>query len=217
MGSSIRKKRSLPSSSVLSHWFQEAQQMTPGAIEELFRLYRPLRIYLANRRLRGALRPKVGASDLVQLTEWKARDNFDAQEFGNRQGFHAWLMTILDHQIADAGRRFVSAKKRDVSRERSLFCPETQNWLHQLSASLSANSAGAQTAESLEQVMAALAELPPHYQLVLKLRYFEMQTFPAIGDRIDRPADAARMLHNRAIARLRTLLARAIPSQSSSD
>ena len=175
-------------------------------MEQLFELYRPLLLYLADRRLRGPLRPKVGASDIVQLTEWKARQAFAAQTFANRQGFHAWLLTILDHQVADVGRRYVSAQKRDVTRERPLSSPEAQGWLRELSARLLTRAAQPNSADSLEQVLAALQELPPHYQLVLRLRYFEAKSFLQIGDQIERPPDAARMLHNRAIARLRSIV-----------
>lgn len=207
MQSPSHRRGHVPSSSVLSRSFYAACQETPGALDELFGFYRPLLLYLADRRLRGALRPKVGASDIVQITELNARQNFALQEFSNRRGFHAWLLTILDNQIADIGRRFVSTKKRDVSRERSLFSPETQDWLRLLSARLSTRATDSNTEESLEHVKAALSCLPVHYQMVLRLRYFDMFSFDAIGEKIGRPTDAARMLHNRAITRLRALVA----------
>lgn len=217
MEGSNHRKLKLPASGVLSHWFGAARRKTPGAVEELFTFYRPLLTFLAECRIRDALRPKVGASDLVQLTEWKAREKFAVQEFDSRQGFHAWLLTILDNHVADVGRRFVRAKKRNVSRERSLSSPDAQHWLRHLSMQDSSVSATVQTAEAMEQVRTALDRLPPHYRLVLKLRYFEMQSFQAIGDRIERPADAARMLHNRAIVRLRALLHHANSGQSRSE
>jgi RNA polymerase sigma-70 factor (subfamily 1) len=197
----------MPASSVLSRSFNAACRDDPGALDELFGFYRPLLLYLADRRLRGALRPKVGASDIVQVTELNARRNFISQEFTNRQGFHAWLLTILDNQVADMGRRFVSTKKRDVSRERPLFSPETQDWLRLLSARLSTRANDANTPESLEHVKATLNYLPAHYQMVLRLRYFDMLSFELIGEKLNRPTDAARMLHNRALTRLRALMA----------
>jgi DNA-directed RNA polymerase specialized sigma24 family protein len=61
--------------------------------------------------------------------------------------------------------------------------------------------------ESLEHIKAALSCLPSHYQMVLQLRYFDMLGFEAIGEKLSRPTDAARMLHNRAVTRLRALIA----------
>jgi RNA polymerase sigma-70 factor (subfamily 1) len=206
MQSPPHRRGHAPSSSTLSRSFYAACKDAPGALDELFGFYRPLLIYLADRRLRGCLRPKVGASDIVQQAEMRARQNFALQEFSSRKGFHAWLLTILDNQIADMGRRFVGTKKRDVSRERSLFSPETQDWLRLLSARLSTHARDSNAVESLEHVRAALSCLPAHYQMVLQLRYFDMLGFEAIGQRIGRPADAARMLHNRALTRLRAII-----------
>lgn len=206
MGNSCRKRGYLPSSGAVSRIFQAAVQDQPGAVDQLFAAYRPLLLHLAHRRLRARLRPKAGASDIVQLTEWKAREYFSGQAFATRRNFRAWLFTILDNQLATLGRQFVIAKKRDVARECSLSSPEAKDWLHRLSARVSVRSDQLQAAEALEEVMLAFQTLPPHYQLVLRLRYFEMLSFQAISTQIDRPADAARMLHNRAIASLREKL-----------
>lgn len=216
MENSCRKSGHLPSSRALSQIFQAAVQDLPGAVDQLFAAYRPLLLYLAQRRLRARLRPKVGASDIVQVTEWKAREYFSGQEFATRRNFHAWLFTILDNQLATLGRQFVMAKKRDVARECSLSSPEAKDWLHRLSARVSVRADQIQTAEILEEVMLVFQTLPPHYQLILRLRYFEMLSFQAIGDQIDRPADAARMLHNRAITSLREKLQASRSGESSS-
>ncbi len=167
-------------------------------------LYRPLLMTLARKRLRGPTRVKVAPSDLVQTTVWKATQSFGGEQFETRSGFLAWLVTILNNEAADVRRRFQDAQKRDVSRERSLFSPDTQRWLNQLSASLSASDATlAQRQESIEQLLSAVERLPSHYQLVLRLRYFDKLDFGAIGAKLERTYDAARILHNRALARLR--------------
>jgi RNA polymerase sigma factor (sigma-70 family) len=122
----------------------------------------------------------------------------------------------LDNQLATLGRQFAIAKKREVARECSLSSPEAKDWLHRLSARVSERTDQLQAAEALEEVMLVFQTLPPHYQLVLRLRYFAMLSFQAIGDQIDRPADAARMLHNRAIASLREKLQTSQSGESSS-
>lgn len=175
-------------------------------MQKLLDVYRPLLTYLASRQLRGALRSKVGASDLVQTTVWKATQKFADEQFANRQGFHAWLLIILDHAAADLRRRFFDAQKRDVSRERSLASPEMEAWLQRLSTKISPTDAAMDAADTMQRVTAALEQLTPHYRLVLRLRYFERLSFVEIGKQIDRPSDAARMLHNRALARLKSLL-----------
>jgi RNA polymerase sigma-70 factor (ECF subfamily) len=208
MSNSAPKKRRHPSSAELSRWFHSACRHEAGALQQLLALYRPLLLKLAHRRLKGALRTKVAPSDLVQTTVWKATQNFDAEQFEGRNGFLAWLLTILKNEAADARRRYREAKKRDVSRERPLFSAETQDWLNQLSASLSISDAVLSTRhETVEHLLATLQRLPSHYQLVLRLRYYDKLDFGAIGEKLQRTYDASRVLHNRALKRLRRELA----------
>jgi RNA polymerase sigma-70 factor (ECF subfamily) len=207
LGSASKRRR--PDSSELSAWFHRACKREEGALQQLLALYRPLLTKLAHQRVRGALRAKVGASDIVQATIWKATQGFPEQHFIERKRFLAWLLSILKHEATDVRRRFHDADKRNIARECSLFSPETKHWLSRLSASLSAADAVvAPGGHTVEDLVAALGRLPPHYQLVLRLRYYEKLLFEAIGARLERSADAARVLHNRALVKLRSELDR---------
>lgn len=176
-------------------------------MQQLLALYRPLMLKLAHGRIRGALRTKVAPSDLVQTTVWKVTQNFAQEDFADRQHFLTWLITILDHEAADLRRRYRLTQKRDFSRERPLFSRETQEWLDRLSVSLAASDGlHARRGDTIEELLLALERLPPHYRLVLRLRYFELLTYEAIAQTLDRSADSARMLHNRALKKLRDVL-----------
>lgn len=204
MTSSARRKGRRPSSTELTRCFQSACRREEGALQQLLALYRPLLMRLADKRLRGALRIKVAPSDLVQTTVWKATQNFEGEQFADRRNFLAWLVAILKNEAADVRRRYREAKKRDVTRERPLFSLESQTRLSQLAASLSgADALLSDRRETVEQVLAALDLLPPHYQLALRLRYYDKLDFGAIGKQFDRSSDAVRVLHNRALKRLR--------------
>lgn len=204
MTSPVSRKGRRPSSTELTRCFQSASRREEGALQQLLALYRPLLMKLADKRLRGALRIKVAPSDLVQTTIWKATQNFESQQFADRRNFLAWLVTILKNEAADVRRRYREAKKRDVTRERPLFTPESQTRLSQLAASLSeTNDLLSERYETVEQVLAALGLLPLHYQLVLRLRYYDKLDFAAIGKHFNRSSDAVRVLHNRALIRLR--------------
>ncbi|HWG44817.1 MAG TPA: sigma-70 family RNA polymerase sigma factor [Gemmataceae bacterium] len=52
----------------------------------------------------------------------------------------------------------------------------------------------------------ALAQLPEHYQQVLRLRYHEQQTFPDIGTTLNCSTEAARKLWARAVDQLQKKL-----------
>lgn len=206
-----------PTSSELSNLFHAACRQEMDSLQKLLALYRPLLMKLAHKRLTGNLATKVAPSDLVQTTVWKATLNFQNEQFDARSNFLAWLITILKNEVTNVRRWYRDAKKRDVSRERPLFAADTRVWLSQLSASLSANDA-ALTArrESIDELLIALGRLPTHYQLVLRYRYFNKLSFGAIGNKLERTYDAARILHNRALQRLRKELT-PVARESSND
>lgn len=210
-------KRKRPESAQLSDWFRRAQDGENDALQQLLAVYRPLLLRLADNHITPALRPKVGPSDLVQSAEWNATQGFPHTNFENRHGFVAWLVKILANEAVDMRRRFLHTKKRDVAREQPLHSRQTLHWLEQLSASLS--NSGPQNswyAGHLEQLQFAMERLPKHYQLVLKLRYAEKQSFAAIAEKLDRSYDGVRMLAKRALARLEVELKR-LQSRSPSD
>lgn len=163
---------------------------------------------LAHGQLNKLLRPKLAPSDLVQTALWKMHQAFGDESFDNIGGFRAWLLKILANEATDAGRRYVQAQSRDVSGEQSLSHPETQIWIRRLSASLSRSAMGDSFArQRMDDVLeTALATLPPHYRLALRLRYFEKLTFEAMGLKLERSADAARASAGTALAKLREKL-----------
>lgn len=204
--SASRKRR--PNSEELSRWFCRARERDPAALQQLLMLYQPLLMKLAQQRLKGPVRTKVAPSDVVQATIWKATREFEVQKFADRGGFLAWLVTILKHVAIDEQRRFRTSQKRDISLERPLDSAETQEWLHRLSVTLSGmnDAASSRHVASVSEVLQALESLPPHYQLVIHLRYFERLKFEEIGKKFDRSADAVRVLHNRVLRKLREML-----------
>lgn len=200
-------KRPRPNSSELSRWFHRACERREGALQQLLALYRPLLLKLARDRLKGPLKTKVAPSDVVQSTIWKATQKFAPEKFRGRAGFLSWLTKILQNEATSAHRHYRETKKRDVSREQPLSNPKTHDWLKQLSASISASHAErSRQNDAIERLRAVLKSLSPHYQLVLQLRYYEKQDFHQIAARLDREYDAVRMLHNRALARLKKYL-----------
>ena len=68
--------------------------------------------------------------------------------------------------------------------------------------------------EALEALDQALARLPPEYREVILLRHREELPFAEIGRRMNRSADAARMLWSRAFNRLAEELDDTSPSRS---
>jgi RNA polymerase sigma-70 factor (ECF subfamily) len=162
---------------------------------------------LAQQKLKGPVRAKVAPSDIVQMTIWNVTQDFEVKQFRDRKGFVAWVTTILRNVAADERRRFQDAQKRDIYREHPLNSPESQKWLRQLSVTLSGtHSVVSRTLVDVETVLAAIQTLPPHYQLIIRMRYYEQLKFEDIGRALKRSTDAARVMHGRALKKLRDIL-----------
>ncbi len=197
-----------PESPELSNWLRRAASRDVEAQDNLLAFYRPLLLKLANDRLQGSIRRKVAPSDLVQVTSLKATEGFGTARFANRHGFLAWLKTLLQNEANAIHRFYRVSKKRDIARERpldeSLAGSRLGPAARQRISELAADGSGRHgiPSSSIDDLMLAITRLPPHYELVLRLRYYENLSFAAIGRRIDRSSDAARVLHQRALKRL---------------
>jgi RNA polymerase sigma factor (sigma-70 family) len=204
MHDSKRTRGGRPSSSEFSLWFHRAIEGDRAAFQTLLGLYRPLLLSLANSRLNTTLQVKVAPSDVVQNTVWNATRNFQPENFPNRAMLLAWLVKILDNEAALVRRKFVRSKNRDVRREVSLNGLLGERILKQLSVSLSASQLGVeQLTLDVGLLQRALAQLPKHYQLALRLRYLDGLSFAVTAELLGRSYDGARMLCQRALQQLK--------------
>src|ERR687883_158141 len=86
-----------------------------GSREALGRVLEACRGYLllvAERELAPDLRPKGGASDLVQQTFLEAQRDFARFRGDSEEELLAWLRRLLLHNVADFSRRFHGTGKR---------------------------------------------------------------------------------------------------------
>jgi RNA polymerase sigma-70 factor (ECF subfamily) len=154
---------------------------------------------VANRTLDSDLRPKGGASDLVQETFVEAKRDFDQFHGTSEEELFAWLTRILSNRVKKQIRAFRNTKKRNIKRERTW---DTGMAALVRSATDETPSALVAAREEREQVRQALARLPDAEHQVLVLRTFHQLSFEDIGKRLDRSPDAARKLWARAVERL---------------
>jgi hypothetical protein len=75
---------------------------------------------VANQELPGELRPKIGASDLVQATCLEAQRNFGQFKDLTEAELLAWLRRILRNNLANASRHYYGKDKRQGAREVAL-------------------------------------------------------------------------------------------------
>ena len=166
-------------------------------LERLLGQFRPYLRSIAEAALPRELQAKLDASDLVQETLLRGFRRFSHYRGTTERELTAWLTEILQNFLVDVRRGF-QCGARDVRREQPLV---------ELACSKSPTASDlARKTESQEQLQQAMAKLPEDYRTVLDLRQQYGLTFPEIGVRMDRSADAARMLWGRAILQLGRLL-----------
>jgi RNA polymerase sigma-70 factor (ECF subfamily) len=181
-----------------------------GSVEALGQALEECRDYLlliAGRELDPDLRAKGGASDLVQETFLEAQRDFARFQGDSPDELRAWLRRMLLNNVANFTRHYRATAKRQAGRELAL---EAGNPSQERGAGLAADvptpSVEAIANEQAQALQAAMAQLPEDYRQVLALRHQEQLSFEEIGTRLQRTANAARLLWLRAVDRLQQVL-----------
>lgn len=194
------------SNSGIEKWIADARQGSADALGRLLEACRPYLLLIGRQELPVQLRPKLGASDLVQDTLFNAQRGFQEFRGCTEAELRAWLKQILVNEVTDASRRFSATHKRAVSREVRLEEYPGIALGKSLKASEPSPSQQALARERDQAMERALSQLPKHYYEVIRLRQQERCSFEEIGRRLDRSAEAVRKLWTRAVFQLKALL-----------
>src|SRR5262245_6389007 len=182
-----------------------------GSREALGQALEACRAYLlkiAEQDLNPALRPKGGASDLVQQTFLEAQRDFDRFTGDSEQELLAWLRQLLRHNLANFARDYRQTGKRRIDREVALDTPDSSGGpAGQVPTDTSSPSSHVAADEQADLVRRSMAQLPDDYRRVLTLRYQEGRSFEEIARLLGRTPNAARKLWARAVERLEEELA----------
>ena len=183
---------------------KQAQAGSAQAARSLFENCRGYLLAIANERLDGVLRAKIGGSDIVQQTLLHAHREFAAFRGASEREWMAWLQAILANEVARAHRDFHATAKRDVSREvpfgqddgsrgtNSRLVADTHTPVRQASA-----------LEDRARLQAALGRLGEPHRTIIELRNRDLLTFGEIGERLSMGEEAARRWWARAVELLR--------------
>ncbi|MEM7263204.1 MAG: sigma-70 family RNA polymerase sigma factor [Planctomycetota bacterium] len=162
------------------------------------------------RRLPGKLRPRVGASDIVQHTAVEVislRERFDDRGLA---AFRSFVNTIADFNVARVIER-ESAKKRNVDREQRSAgeyagVSRLRGGVEDLAAEATSPSHHAQRKETSDLVHACFEELSLSDQLVIVLIDYDEVGYTEAARLLGVSEDSARARHSRAVRRLRERL-----------
>jgi RNA polymerase sigma-70 factor, ECF subfamily len=186
-----------------ARWLAAAQAGSREALGQVLETFRGYLLLVADREMDPELQAKGGASDLVQETFLEAERDFGQFRGGSLDELRAWLRRLLLNNVANFTRQYRRRAKRNVGREVPL---EGGGSSDERGAGLAADtvspSGQAMAHEQAEALARAMERLPPDYRQVLALRHEGQLTFEEIGQRMERTANAARMLWLRAVERL---------------
>jgi RNA polymerase sigma-70 factor (ECF subfamily) len=180
-----------------------------AALGRLLERYRGYLKVLARLEIGRRLSGKMDPSDLVQETFLEAHRDFSRFRGGTEAEFTRWLRRVLATNLANAVRRYVGTKRRDVRLERELAEEIDESSAHMAMALAGQESSPSRQAARREEAVTladALAELPEDYREVLVLRHLEGLAFAAVAARMGRTEDSVKNLWARALARLRRVL-----------
>jgi RNA polymerase sigma-70 factor (ECF subfamily) len=156
--------------------------------------------------LDGRLRGKVDPSDVVQDTLLKAlrhQEQFRGRTESERR---AWLRRILANTLADAVRRFLAGRKRDVGREQSLDEAVRQSSEHLrvwLADGREPPEGEAAHNEELLWLAEGLAELPGDQREAVRLKHLHGLSVGEVARRMGKTAAAVAGLLRRGLEALR--------------
>ncbi len=185
----------------ISRFIHEARLGSSEALGRLMEGCRKYLLLMAGQELDSDLRPKGGASDLVQDTFLEAQRDFAHFRGTTEQELLAWLKQILAHRLANNVRRYRGTRKRDIDREELL--DSDLNPAQIVGGDPGANPKDVAVGREEEcRLHMALARLPKHFQQVLALRTWQRLSFAEIGNEMNKSADSVRKLWGRAVDRL---------------
>jgi RNA polymerase sigma-70 factor (ECF subfamily) len=182
----------------------DARGGSADAAGKVFAACRDYLLVVAAKELSPDVRPKVGASDLVQETLLRAAREFGHFDGVNKQDLLAWLRRMLLRRLTVVERKYRNTTKRELAREVPLAG---------LSSSIGPGAGDigkpdtpsklAIAREERETIEQTLATLPEDYRRAIDLRCWEHCSFAEIGRRLGRSEEAAQKLWYRAIRRLK--------------
>jgi RNA polymerase sigma-70 factor (ECF subfamily) len=194
---------------------RRAQHGNRDALERLFAHYYERVRRIVRLRIGHKLRRRMDSGDILQETFAAAVDDFDRFEMQDEAGFINWLSKIAERQALAAAAHH-SAQKRDAGREVSLDShdPNHASGIDPVDGGPPPSEL-AERAEENVLVETCMADLPEDYRELIIWRDYTGASWDVVAEETGRPsADAARMMHAKAMLALGRLVRRRSPGES---
>lgn len=162
------------------------------ALEELIRWYLPL-IFGFVKRYTGN---QDNASDITQETFVKVWKNI--KSFDQSKNFRTWIFTIAKRTAIDELKKKKALPLSVIDKEGSILeslADESPSILARLSLE-----------DDSQELVFAMAKLPPNYSSVIRLYHYQELNFREISETLKKPLNTVKSRYRRGISLLRQLL-----------
>lgn len=173
-----------------------ARKGSRKALDRLFAECGERLLALIRLRLGPGLRGQLESRDVLQQTFLNAFQHVDRFRGSDRRTLMAWLAGIAENEIRHQAA-FQRRQKRDARRAVPL-----DEEVVRLEAQIRSTSSRLVLYDRWRRLEAALESLPEASREIIVLRRLQELSFPEIGERLGKTADACRMQFARAMAAL---------------
>ena len=187
---------------------RRARQGSLAAIDTLFDGVAGRLLALIRLRLGPGLRSQLESRDILQATLLRAFERLEQFEGAKTANLVGWLASIAENEIRQQAE-FHHRGRRDVARRAALEDAEGLP-IEEVHSAISRLV----IKEEMARLERALERLDESQREVILLRKLEGLSFPEIGQKLGRSADACRMLLARALTALTIVLEETTESEA---
>lgn len=183
----------------------EQARENPEVLGHLLERYRPYLLLVSRRQINPKVAVRCSPSDIVQETFAEAAKGFGRFSGSVEAEFSAWLGRIHQHNLDDAARKHLLAKRRNAAREERLDDANRSAsfaW-REIAANQETPSDRVVAGEKALRLAEILLSLSDGQREAIRLRHLEGLPVAEIADQMDRSLQAVAGLLKRGLGELR--------------
>lgn len=176
-----------------------------GGVDELTVLFETNRDSLRemiSRRIRGKLSARFDASDIIQESFIRAKNQLDAYLASPKIHPNVWLRLLCKQLLAESIRKHMRVKRSPEFEAQVtgdlIIAERLADSLHSVSEQIT-------RAETTQKVQEVLLTLTDTDREIIEMRHSEGMTFPQIAENLELKMETAKKRYYRALARFRDM------------
>ncbi|NUQ64068.1 MAG: sigma-70 family RNA polymerase sigma factor [Pirellulales bacterium] len=183
----------------------EQARADPAALGDLLERYRSYLLLISRQQINPKIAMRSSPSDIVQESFAEAYRGFERFTGSAEPEFSAWLGRIHQHNLDDAARKHLLAKRRDAAQEKPLYSRDGSasfTW-REIAADQQTPSDRVIAGEKALRLAEMLTSLPDAQREAVRMRHLEGLTLAEIAEGMERSLEAVAGLLKRGLKTLR--------------